>query len=104
MAGLDPAAWDTGSWADIAGTFAGRWGEWAMVAGLMSDSDARSLTGIPVLSQLPLIGKAMRDNERNRIKTDVILLLRPVLLDAPPDPSLARRLWLGSETRNEIPL
>lgn len=79
-------------------------GEWALVAGLMSDSDARSITGIPVLSRLPLIGSAMRDNERNRIKTDVILLLRPILLDAPPDPSLARRLWLGSETRNEIPL
>ena len=79
-------------------------GEWAIMAGLMSDSDARSITGIPVLSQLPLIGRAMRDNERNRIKTDVILLLRPVLLDAPPDPSLARRLWLGSETRNKIPL
>ncbi len=79
-------------------------GEWAIVAGLMSDSDARNITGIPVLSRLPLIGNAMRDNERNRIKTDVILLLRPVLLDAPPDPSLARRLWLGSETRLEIPL
>ena len=79
-------------------------GEWAIVAGLMSDSDARTITGIPVLSRLPLIGNAMRDNERNRIGTDVILLLRPVLLDAPPDPSLARRLWLGSETRLQIPL
>jgi hypothetical protein len=46
----------------------------------------------------------MRDNESNRLGTDVILLLRPVLLDAPPDPSLAHRLWLGSETRLEIPL
>ena len=79
-------------------------GEWALLAGLMSDSDARSITGIPVLSRLPLVGNAMRDNERNRVKTDIILLLRPVLLDAPPDPSLARRLWLGSETRNKIPL
>ena len=79
-------------------------GEWALLAGLMSDSDARSITGIPVLSRLPLIGSVMRDNEHTRIGTDVILLLRPVLLDAPPDPSLARRLWLGSETRNKIPL
>jgi type II secretory pathway component GspD/PulD (secretin) len=79
-------------------------GEWALVAGLMSDSDARSITGIPVLSRLPLIGSVMRDNEHTRIGTDVILLLRPILLDAPPDPSLARRLWLGSETRLEIPL
>jgi amino acid transporter len=36
-AGVPTSAWDTGSWADIAGTFAGRWGEWAMVAaGLVS--------------------------------------------------------------------
>lgn len=79
-------------------------GEWAIVAGLMSVTDAKSITGIPLLSRLPLIGNAMRDNERNRLGTDVILLLRPVLLDAPPDPSLAHRLWLGSETRLEIPL
>jgi len=79
-------------------------GEWAVVAGLMSATDARSITGIPLLSRLPLVGNALRDNEHNRIGTDVILLLRPVLLDAPPDPSLTHRLWLGSETRLDIPL
>ncbi len=79
-------------------------GEWALVAGLMSVSDARSITAIPVLSQLPLIGNALRETGRNRSASDVVLLIRPVLLDAPPDPSLARRLWLGSETRLDIPL
>ena len=79
-------------------------GEWALVAGLMSSSDAKSITGIPVLSGLPLVGNALRQNDRNRIGTDVIMLIRPVLLDAPPDPALARRLWIGSETRLAIPL
>lgn len=79
-------------------------GEWAVVAGLMNLSDARTITGVPVLSRLPGIGDAMRQNEHDRTGADVILLLRPVLLDAPPDPSLIRQLWLGSETRLKIPL
>jgi type II secretory pathway component GspD/PulD (secretin) len=79
-------------------------GEWAVVAGLMSLSDAKSITGAPLLSRIPGIGNALSDNERSRIGTDVIIMLRPVLLDAPPDPGLTRQLWLGSETRLEIPL
>jgi amino acid transporter len=36
-AGVPLSAWDTGSWADMAGSFAGRWGELAMViAGMVS--------------------------------------------------------------------
>jgi Flp pilus assembly secretin CpaC len=79
-------------------------GEWAVVAGLMSPQDAKSITGVPLLSQLPGIGKAMRQNTSSKTDTDVLLLLRPVLLDAPPDSSLVRELFLGSETRFEIPL
>ncbi len=79
-------------------------GEWAVVAGLMTLSQAKTLTGTPGLSQIPAIGRVFSDNERNRSTSDVILLLRPILLDAPPDASLVRQLWLGSETRLDIPL
>ena len=81
-----------------------REGEWALVAGLMSVSDARSITGVPVVSGIPLIGRALRENDRNRTDNDVLLLLRPVLLDAPPDTSSTRQLWVGSETRLKVPL
>jgi general secretion pathway protein D len=79
-------------------------GEWALVAGLMSVSDAKTITGVPGLSWIPAIGQALRENDRNDANTDVVLMLRPVLLDAPPDESMTRLLWLGTETRLEIPL
>jgi general secretion pathway protein D len=79
-------------------------GEWALVAGLMSANDAKTITGFPGLSRIPALGEALRENDRNRSHTDVVLMLRPILLDPPPDPSATRRLWLGSETRQAIPL
>jgi Flp pilus assembly secretin CpaC len=79
-------------------------GEWALVAGLMSTSDAKTITGVPGLSQLPAVGRALRKSERNRTRTQVVLLLRPIVLNPPPDESLTRRLWVGSEGRLEIPL
>jgi Flp pilus assembly secretin CpaC len=79
-------------------------GEWAVIAGLMSVSDAKSIAGIPVLSRLPGIGTALRDNERNRVGEDVILMLRPILIDPPPDPSAAHPVWIGPEGRLAIPL
>jgi general secretion pathway protein D len=81
-----------------------REGEWALVAGLMSVSDAKSIASVPGVSRLPLIGRALRENDRNRSDTEVLLLLRPILLDAPPDASSTRELWVGSEARPQIPL
>ncbi len=75
-------------------------GESAVVAGLLSDSDARTITGIPVMVRLPFL----RKNDHNRSSTDVVLLLKPHLLSEPPDPWMTRELWVGSEGRLEIPL
>jgi general secretion pathway protein D len=79
-------------------------GEWAVVAGLMSTTDALTITGVPGLSQLPVVGRALRKNDRNRSNTDVVLLLKPTLLNLPPGESMTRLLWVGSERRMQIPL
>jgi general secretion pathway protein D len=79
-------------------------GEWAVIGGLMSVTDAKTITGVPGLSQLPAAGRAFRRNDRNRTQTQVVLMLRPVLLNPPPDDSMTRRVWVGSEGRLEIPL
>jgi general secretion pathway protein D len=79
-------------------------GEWALVAGMMSTTDAKTITGVPGLSQLPFAGRALRRTDRDRTRTQVVLLLRPILLHPPPDDSLTHVLWVGSETRLDIPL
>lgn len=75
-------------------------GEWAVVAGLLNNTDSLQLTGPPLLIRLPFLHKT----DRNRASTEVLLLMKPRLLNEPPENSLTRTLWIGSEARLEIPL
>jgi general secretion pathway protein D len=79
-------------------------GEWAVVAGMVTTSQAKSITGPAGLAQLPVIGTALRQNNRDNESTEVLIVLRPVLLNVPPDQYVGRALWVGSETRLAIPL
>ena len=78
-------------------------GEWAVVAGLVTTSQARTISGPAGLAQLPAIGTALRQNTRDNESTEVLIVLRPVLLNVPPDQYVGRALWVGSETRLAIP-
>ena len=79
-------------------------GEWAMVAGLMTNREARSISGIWGLSNLPLVGRMLRKNDTDRSNTEVVLLLKPTLLNLPPTEIVTRWLWVGSDGRLQIPL
>ena len=79
-------------------------GEWAVVGGMLSTSEARTITGTPGLSTLPKIGPVLRKNDRDDEDTEILVVVRPMLLSLPPDQSTARSLWVGSEARLAIPL
>ncbi len=81
-----------------------RTGEWAIVAGLMSNSEAKTIAGLPFISELPGIGPLLRKNDIQKQSTEVILLLRPVLLSLPPGEIPTRAYSLGPEGRLRIPL
>jgi Flp pilus assembly secretin CpaC len=81
-----------------------RTGESAVVAGLLSDSQARSILGIPGLSTLPGFGPLLRSNTKNIDNDQVLIVIRPVLVDLPPDQFVAHPVWVGSETRPLTPL
>ena len=70
-------------------------GEWAVVAGLMTDSDATTISGIPGLSTIPFL----RKNDRNRSHGDTLIVLKPHLLSLPPTEQVTKPAWVGSETR-----
>jgi len=78
-------------------------GQWGVVAGLMNVSEARSVTGIAGLASLPGVGRAFRQHTRNRESTEVLLLLKPRLINPPPM-GPAPLMYLGSEARLRIPL
>ncbi len=79
-------------------------GEWGLVAGLMSTSEARSISGPAGLATLPVIGRALRSNQRDTSSTDVVLLLKPHLVSLPASEILTRALWVGSESRMRVPM
>jgi hypothetical protein len=65
-------------------------GEWGVIAGLLSRSEAHSLTGaIP----------PFRQHGRNREEQQVLLLIKTNLLSQPPDQYLTHPVDVGSETR-----
>jgi general secretion pathway protein D len=70
-------------------------GEWAILAGLMTASESRTISGIPVLSAIPLL----RNNSVNRDEGQALIVLKPHLLVEPPTELPTWRAWMGSETR-----
>jgi hypothetical protein len=78
--------------------------EWAAVAGMMSATEARSISGLAGLSQIPGFGALVRQNNNTSDGDEVIILLRPRLLSLPPDETVTRSVWVGTETRPMAPL
>jgi hypothetical protein len=73
------------------------YGEWAVVAGLLSTSEARTISGLPVL---PILGRRTREET----SSEVLLMVKTTLLNDPPDESLTPAVALGSDTRPRAPL
>jgi general secretion pathway protein D len=78
--------------------------QWAVVGGLVYDSDARNRSGMPLLARIPFFGDLVSNYTRNRSKTYVLLAIRPHLLSAPPSERPSRELYVGSDTRTVTPL
>ena len=79
-------------------------GEWAVVAGLLSTSEANTIAGIPGLLQIPLAGRLFSDNGKNSERGETLLILRPRLLSLPPSEWATETIATGPEGRPRIPL
>ena len=79
-------------------------GEWAVMAGLLSTSEARAISGIPGLLRIPLLGKALSNNTRNKTRGEALLVLRPRLLSLPASEWASDAIATGPEGRPRIPL
>ena len=70
-------------------------GEWAVLAGLMTASDARTVTGIPGLSLIPFL----RNNTVNTDFGQTLIILKPHITIPPPTELPTREVWTGTETK-----
>lgn len=73
-------------------------GEWAVLSGLMTSQEAKSITGLPILSYIPLL----RNNTITKDRGTTLIVLKPHVTLAPAREDSAWRAWAGSETRMPV--
>jgi len=81
-----------------------KFGEWAVVAGLMNTQEARTIAGLAGLSRVPYLGPLTSTHEKDASGDQVLLLIRPHLLTPPPSAMKTYPLHLGSDTHPITPL
>ena len=79
-------------------------GEWAVMAGLLTTNEARAISGFPGLLRIPLLGKALSNNSKNKTRGEALLVLRPRLLSLPASEWASDAIATGPEGRPRIPL
>jgi type II secretory pathway component GspD/PulD (secretin) len=79
-------------------------GEWVVVAGMMSPSSSRSVSGFRGLANIPLLGNLFRQVSTDKENENLLIAIRPRLLSLPPDQIVTHRLRVGTETRPFSPL
>jgi general secretion pathway protein D len=76
-----------------------REGEWAVVTGLMSRTDAASLGGIAGLAGIPGLGRLLSNNTHDTDRTETMLVIKPRLLNLPPSEFHTPAVLTGTETK-----
>jgi Flp pilus assembly secretin CpaC len=74
-------------------------GEWAAVAGLLDTNEGRNIAGLAGLSSIRFLGPLVSTHEHDTSRDEVILLIRPRLLNAPPSDHIAPAIALGTDLR-----
>ena len=81
-----------------------RFGEWAVLAGMLNGQEARTIAGLAGLSRVPVIGQLTSTHTKNKQDSDVLVLIRPTLLTLPPGETPGYSFFLGTDTHPRTPL
>ena len=55
-------------------------GQMVLLAGLISETQSASRSGVPILDQLPYIGGAFGTTGKSKVRTELIMLIRPQII------------------------
>ena len=74
-------------------------GEWAVVTGLLSRTDATTLAAIAGVAGIPILGRLLSTNTKSDDRTSTLLVIKPRLMYMPPSESTSPTLLTGTETK-----
>ncbi|HYA88996.1 MAG TPA: secretin N-terminal domain-containing protein [Nitrospirota bacterium] len=73
-------------------------GETVIIGGLISDDERKTLIKIPILGDLPVLGRLFQNNDSSTIKTDILMSITPNIVRSLELPSKdAQSFWSGTE-------
>jgi general secretion pathway protein D len=76
-----------------------KFGEWALIAGLLDNQEGRNIAGLAGLARIPGLGLLTSTHEHDKSTDQILVLLKPVLLTAPPGDGVSRTFRTGSDSR-----
>ena len=79
-------------------------GELGIIAGMLTTSEAHTISGLAGIATLPLAGRFLRQNTRQKDDQQLLILIRPRLLGLPGTEVETHPVRVGSEERPFIPL
>ncbi|THD36969.1 MAG: type II secretion system protein GspD [Sphingomonas sp.] len=60
-------------------------GQIAVIGGLLSDDERRTIEKIPLLGDIPVLGNLFKSKGKSRAKTNLMVFIRPTILRTPED-------------------
>ena len=60
-------------------------GEVVVLGGLQKESDSETIEKVPILGDIPLLGRLFQTRTRSRIKQDLLIILQPRVIRGPED-------------------
>jgi general secretion pathway protein D len=72
--------------------------ESAVVAGLIEIAETDTKSGIFGLSSIPVIGRLFSQSTHQKGTTDILLVMKPHLVNLPPWETTSPVMWIGTET------
>ncbi|SDA28807.1 type II secretion system secretin GspD [Sphingomonas sp. NFR15] len=60
-------------------------GQIAIIGGLLSDDERRTIEKVPLLGDIPALGQLFRSKAKQRTKTNLMIFIRPTVLRTPED-------------------
>jgi general secretion pathway protein D len=80
-----------------------KFGEWSIIAGLLTTDEAHTISGLAGINRIPFLGPLTNTHQNTDSRDQVLILMRPMLLSPPPSADL-RSFYTGSENRPLTPL
>ncbi len=82
------------------GTIVAQNGQAVAVGGLINETAEDVEEKVPVLGDIPLLGRLFRDEAQQRKRTELVIIVRPFVIDAPEKAEAVSERWLRRQSEH----